>query len=118
MLWLSDQERLMLTMLGIAGLVALGLLTWQNQKQPIRVERMVSAPKAKSWDEALEASRRVDINQATVADLESLPGIGPKTAQKIVDYRTEHSTFQSTDELLQIEGIGPRTYEGLKDYIQ
>lgn len=48
----------------------------------------------------------VDINSATAEQLDALPGIGPATAQAIIDYRTEHGRFRSVDGLLEVRGIG------------
>lgn len=50
---------------------------------------------------------RVDLNAATVADLDGLPGIGPVLAQRIVDHRTRHGPFRTVDELDDVPGIGP-----------
>jgi competence protein ComEA len=49
----------------------------------------------------------IDINQATVADLDRLPGVGPSTARAIVDHRTRNGPFASVDDLLAVRGIGP-----------
>ena len=57
------------------------------------------------------------MNTADVYELDRLPGIGPTKAQAIVDYRTEHGPFQSTEQLLEVSGIGEATLEGLLDYI-
>lgn len=67
--------------------------------------------------ESLLEGERIPINTADVHDLDRLPGIGPTKAQAIVDYRTEHGPFQSTDQLLEVSGIGEATLEGLLDYI-
>ena len=70
-----------------------------------------------SQPESLLEGERIPINTADVHDLDRLPGIGPTKAQAIVDYRTEHGPFQSTDQLLEVSGIGEATLEGLLDYI-
>lgn len=51
----------------------------------------------------------VNLNTAGAQALEELPGVGPVTAQKIVDWRTEHGAFRAVDELLEVDGIGPKT---------
>ncbi|SDN91428.1 competence protein ComEA [Actinomyces ruminicola] len=61
------------------------------------------------------ADGRININTATAAQLEGLPGIGPALAQRIVDYRTEHGPFTSVDELMSVSGIGAAKLEGLRD---
>ncbi len=57
------------------------------------------------------------LNTATVAQLDALPGIGPSTAQKIVDYRQEHGFFRSVDELDAISGIGLAKIDQLRELV-
>jgi len=63
------------------------------------------------------ATAPVDLNSATVEQLDSLPGIGPVTAQKIVDYRQAHGPFRSVDDLDAIPGIGPSRIENLRGLV-
>lgn len=56
---------------------------------------------------ATSAAGIVDINSATLSDLDALPGVGPSTAQAIIDYRTANGPYASVDELLNVRGIGP-----------
>lgn len=60
----------------------------------------------------------VDINQATTADLDRLPGIGPSTAQAIVDHRTRNGPFASVDDLLGVRGIGPAKLAELRALVR
>jgi competence protein ComEA len=53
------------------------------------------------------AGSRVDLNAATAAELDALPGIGPVLAQRIVDHRTRNGPFRSVDQLDDVPGIGP-----------
>ena len=56
---------------------------------------------------ATSAAGIVDINSATLADLDALPGVGPSTAQAIIDYRVANGPYASVDDLLNVRGIGP-----------
>jgi competence protein ComEA len=60
---------------------------------------------------------RVNINTATAAELNTLPGIGPTTAQSILDYRLLHGPFQVIQDIQNVPGVGPATYALIKDYI-
>jgi competence protein ComEA len=62
--------------------------------------------------------RVVDLNTATAADLEALPGVGPATAQAILDYRRQHGRFRSVDELLEVRGIGPAKLSQLRPHVR
>jgi competence protein ComEA len=59
----------------------------------------------------------VNINTASQADLESLPGIGPVIAQRIIAFRQEHGPFTRIEDIQEVAGIGPATYEKVKDSI-
>ena len=59
----------------------------------------------------------VDLNTATVEQLQTLSGIGPVLAQRIIDYRTAHGPFASVDGLQQVGGIGPAKFAELKDHV-
>jgi competence protein ComEA len=59
----------------------------------------------------------VHLNTATLEQLDALPGVGPVTAQKILDYRQAHGAFASVDELDAIAGIGPARLESLREVV-
>jgi competence protein ComEA len=59
----------------------------------------------------------VHLNTASVAELDELPGIGPITAQKIVDYREKHGAFSSVEDLDAIPGVGAAKIEQLRDLV-
>jgi competence protein ComEA len=59
----------------------------------------------------------VNLNTATAADLEKLPGIGPATAARIVEYRKEKGPFKKIEELMNVKGIGEKTFLSLKPRI-
>jgi competence protein ComEA len=60
---------------------------------------------------------KVSLSSATVEQLDALPGVGPVTAQKIVDWRTAHGPFRSVDALDDVPGIGPARIEQLRDLV-
>jgi competence protein ComEA len=60
---------------------------------------------------------RISINRGTLADLDTLPGIGPVKAQAILDYRAQHGLFKRLEDLQNVKGIGTKTYEDLKSLI-
>jgi len=66
---------------------------------------------------ATATTELIDINTASNAELDTLPGIGPTTAQKIIDYREQNGPFVNTEDIINISGIGPGTYERIKDLI-
>ena len=63
------------------------------------------------------SSELVNINTASQTELETLPGIGPTTAQKIIQYREQNGPFVSTQDIINVPGIGPGTYERIKNLI-
>lgn len=66
--------------------------------------------------EKLQGQPRININTASKSELIKLPGIGPKTADKILAYRNMYGSFRSLDDLQKIKGIGPKTVERLRPY--
>ncbi len=60
----------------------------------------------------------LDLNAATVTDLDALPGIGPVLAQRIVDHREQHGRFTSVEQLDDVPGIGPAVYGELADLVR
>ena len=62
-------------------------------------------------------NKKININKATESELESLPGIGPSTAQKIINYRNEKGKFNNIEDIKNVSGIGDSKYNNIKDLI-
>jgi competence protein ComEA len=60
---------------------------------------------------------KVNLNTASLAELDALPGVGPALGQRILDYRTAHGSFGSVEDLRHIPGIGDAKYAELKDLV-
>jgi comEA protein len=63
------------------------------------------------------ASQPINLNTATIAQLETLPGVGPNTAKSIVDFRNHSGPFQRVEDLLAIKGISKSKLEKLRPYV-
>ena len=70
-----------------------------------------------SFSLAADAASMVNINTASVLQLQELPGIGPSLAERIVAYRDANGSFKSTDQLTEVKGIGKRKMEKFRDRI-
>lgn len=61
---------------------------------------------------------RININTAGLEELQKLPRVGAKTAQRIIEFRTENGNFAAPEELMNVKGIGEKTFEKLRPLIQ
>ena len=84
---------------------------------PSRAVAAAMSPGAGTVGGGAPAASAVSLSSATVEELDELPGVGPITAQKIVDYRAEHGPFASVDDLDAVPGIGPTRIEQLRDLV-
>ena len=91
---------------------AKGVTVRPSRARPLPgVNGVVATPGASS------ASGIVNINRASVSELDSLPGVGPSTAQAIVDYRSTNGPFGSAEDLLNVKGIGPAKFEAMRKLV-
>lgn len=109
---------------GGAAFVGGRSLDSQPQPRPAVETRSVGQPAALLGGGAQRAARSqahaqrgpVSINSASASELESLPGVGPVIARRIVEYRNANGGFKSVDELEAVKGIGPKTLAKIRPY--
>ena len=84
-----------------------------NESEPFVRQAQTPLP-----SRSFEPGNRLDINSAGARELESLPGIGPVLARRILEFRAKNPPFRRIEEILIIRGIGRRKFEALRDRIQ
>ena len=80
----------------------------------------VKSDTEKATAEATKAATtgKININNADLETLANLKGIGPKTAQNIIDYRKEVGSFEKVEDLMNVKGVGEKTLEAIKPFIK
>jgi competence protein ComEA len=103
-----------------ADLQALNLARMVEDGERIFIPTISEAPATRSgglFENPSDASFPIDLNTATQVQLESLPGIGPVTAQAILAFRDQNGPFNAVEELLNVPGIGEKTLESIREWI-
>lgn len=106
---------------GEADLSAINLAERLHDEQYVRVpakgEEGISQPASKTEGELSKLQGLININTASAEELDSLPGIGPSIASRIIAYREEKGKFTSIEQIKEVSGIGDSKYEDIKDRI-
>ena len=106
---MTGRERVAVFVVAILAIAGLGISYYRGRLAPSPVEIL----KQTEFE-----SQGIDINTAEWWELVLLPGIGEKTARKIIEYRDSHGPFQSVDDLTKVSGIGPVTVEQIQRYVK
>jgi competence protein ComEA len=109
-----------------ADLDALNLAARMTDGQQILVPRKEKATARSRSSRSTTASRSrsslpsgpININTASETELDQLPGIGPATARKIIEYRTQSGPFSTPDDLMSVKGIGPKKLARIRPFVR
>lgn len=95
-----------------------------NLAEKVKDEQMIKIPKVGEGSTSSvgvsdtgESGGKININKASKAELDTLPGIGEVTAQRIIDFREQHGNFQKIEDIMNVSRIGPKIFEQIKDLI-
>ncbi len=129
-MWFGYRRRELWLLLGLAASLLLGLaVEWATRSRPDLVERVetleeTAKPGAKAPPPTPAPALKLptprtplDLNRASAAELERLPGVGPALAQRIVQYREQHGRFGDPSELRRVGGIGPKKYDAMRELV-
>lgn len=101
------------TLVGATALAATPELPESPNMSEVELDRPDAGER---FDAAVVLEGQVNINTASAAELELLPGIGPSIAQRIVDYREDHP-FKQRNNIRRVKGVGPKTFDKIKDFL-
>jgi comEA protein len=88
-----------------------------TSESTVKTTTKSSAAVAGASTSSNEVSGKVNLNTASLSQLDTLTGIGATYAQRIIDYRNANGGFKTIDEIQNVKGIGPKTFEKMKDQI-
>jgi competence ComEA-like helix-hairpin-helix protein len=114
----KPKQRVLLVVLVLCTLFGQGI-RWsvrRDDRTPTLLQQLDGSASAQEWVAPAEHCDLVHINSAGIAELQTLPGIGPVYAERIITARRE-MPFTGLEDLLRVKGIGPKRLEGLKDLI-
>ena len=131
----TKQDQKVILFLAVSAIFGAGILIYKNYSNNLNIVS-VSAENVKTEAEVSKGKEEVpvkkspkknyitklenliiDINKAGIQEFDKLPGIGPKTAKKIIDYRTKFGNFTVVDDIKKVPSIGEKTFEKIKPYI-
>ena len=95
-----------------AAALAIGFVVFGASGGLVPASGSAAAPAASK-----EKSEPVDVNSASAADLEKVPGLGPSLSKRIVEFREKNGPYATVDDLLKVQGIGEKSLSHLREYL-
>ena len=92
-------------------------IPFKKEKMPATTPEANAFSNQTSGATSSNPTAKININTATSDELDKLPGVGPATAAKIIEYREQNGPFATIEDLKKVKGIGDKKFEDLKDYI-
>lgn len=116
---MKKQGWILIAITGAFFCLLLGVFLGRSgNKSYIQIQDIQNAPTQPSESQQPASPAQININTATVQQLQLLPGIGEALAQRIIDYRETNGNFSAIEELLNVSGIGEKKFADIKDFIQ
>lgn len=115
----QDERDSLMTLINVDSV---SILRWQRQADSLK-KLLTARPARESVDSFFTQLqdapvKQVDINDATAAELSSLPGIGEKIAERIIEYRNKNGNFRRIEELQNVKGIGKKMFAKIKPFVE
>ncbi len=114
------QMKVLTALLFLLLCIGAGRFFYQNTvlKEPQALGGIVAQPEVSDVGVLMQSKNGLlNINEATLEELQVLPGIGPVKAQAILDYQEANGPFMDKEDLMKVKGIGKATYEKVQEYI-
>lgn len=112
----TDRTKSLACLLGLS-LVLLAIVSTPLHAAPLTLTKVKNVTIDTGRKMTTTIDQRININTATMEELMTIPGIGPKTSENIVQYRSQIGQFRSVEDLLNVKGIGPKTLEKIRPFV-
>ena len=116
---MKKQQWILLGVTAVFLCLIIGIFVGRNLTGAyIPVNKVISTDTTDTNNTTQPQDGRIDLNTATLQQLQLIPGVGEVIAQRILDYRTEQGGFHAVEELLHVSGIGEKKFEQMKQYVK
>lgn len=116
---MTKQQWILVGITGIFLCLLVGIFVGRNLTDSyIPLDKALESASQNTSENTQTADGRIDLNTASLQQLQMLPGVGETIAQRILDYRTAHNGFTTIAELMEVEGIGEKKFTQIQPYVK